>query len=169
MRTLKKDLSALVGRPCGSWQIPYWYCVHPGFKAVCHYRFANRLWHKGLRFVANLVKCRSIRLTGAEILPSALIAEGFVITHPVGLVIGARAVIGKGCKIMQGVTIGERISSKTTNDYPRIGNDVVICAGAAILGGINIGDAVVVGAHAVVLSDVPSGLTVVGAPARPVI
>lgn len=166
MKKLQKDLSALVGRPCESWRIPYWYLVHPGFKAVCHYRLANWLWHKGLRFVANLVKCRSLRLTAAEILPSAEIAEGLVITHPVGLVIGARAVIGKGCRIMQGVTIGERISSKTTNEYPRVGDNVVICAGAAILGGIQVGDAVVVGAHAVVLADVPAGLTVVGAPAR---
>jgi serine O-acetyltransferase len=83
-----------------------------------------------------------------------------------GIVIGKGAVIGDDVRIMQGVTLGERMSSQGRGGYPTIGNGVLLCAGAVVLGEVTVGDSAVVGANAVVLDDVATGETVVGSPAR---
>lgn len=105
-------------------------------------------------------------LIGVDIHPDAKIAGGFVMPHPLGVVIHKSAVIGTNCMLMQQVTIGQ-----TANDcdVPILGDNVYVGAGAKIIGKVNIGDGVSVGANAVVVSDVPAGATAVGIPARIII
>jgi serine O-acetyltransferase len=99
-----------------------------------------------------------------DILPRATIGGGCIVAHGVGLVIGGGTVIGEDCTLLHGVTLGEVRFDEL--DCPRIGNRVTIGAGAKVLGGITVGDDAVVGAGAVVLSDVPPGAVVAGVPAR---
>jgi serine O-acetyltransferase len=99
-----------------------------------------------------------------DILPGADIGGGCVIAHGVGIVIGGYSVIGEDCTILQGVTLGEVRFDST--DYPRVGDRVILGAGAKLLGGITVGDDAVVGAGSVVLEDVPAGGVAVGVPAR---
>jgi serine O-acetyltransferase len=105
-----------------------------------------------------------LNLHGIDILPGAVIGDGLRIDHPVGIVIGAGAKIGRGCIVLQNVTIGTRYLDSTdyNNEFPVIGNNVTIGAGAVILGGVLIGDDCTVGANSVILADVPKGSTVIG-------
>ena len=104
--------------------------------------------------------------TGAEIRPECGIGPGLLIQHPSGIVIGSGVVIGARCTLLQNVTLGEKYSHLGGHHYPRLGNNVTVCAGAVVLGSVVLGDDAVIGANSVVLSDVPSGTTAIGAPAR---
>lgn len=104
---------------------------------------------------------------GVYISPNAIIGDGIKFPHPVGIVIGTGAIIGKNVMIFQNVTLGgARIGDYRENNYPTIGNNVVIFAGAVIVGKVSIGDNATIGANAVVLSDVPAGATCVGVPGK---
>jgi serine O-acetyltransferase len=113
---------------------------------------------------AYLVHRLNLNLHGIDILPGAVIGEGLRIDHPVGIVIGAGAKIGSGCILLQNVTIGTRyIDSKDyDNQFPVIGNNVTISAGAVILGGVVVGNNSTVGANSVVLADIQEDSTVTG-------
>jgi serine O-acetyltransferase len=137
-----------------------------GYHAVLIYRFANWLYVKRIPALPQLLTSMALCLTGAEISPQARIGAGLVIKHPGGIVVGAGAIIGCECTILQNATVGEKLDGGGDHSYPTIGNRVTICAGAVILGGVTIGDGATIGANAVVLDDVPPGTTAVGAPAR---
>jgi serine O-acetyltransferase len=109
-----------------------------------------------------------MNLHAIDILPGASIGDGLRIDHPVGIVIGAGVKMGSGCVLLQNVTIGTRyIDSADYNDeFPVIGNNVTIGAGAVILGGVHLGDNCTIGANSVILVDVPKGSTVVGVHTR---
>jgi serine O-acetyltransferase len=142
------------------------YFSHRGFRAVVYYRLARYLMLKRIRYIPALIKARCISITGAEIACEADIGPGLVLTHPVGVVVGSRVTIGENCTIMQGVNLGEKWADRSGKQVPTIGNDVILSAGCKVLGGVEIGDRVTVGANAVVMESVPSDQVVGGIPAH---
>mgnify|MGYP001088544946 CR=1 FL=1 len=138
---------------------------YPGFHAVLLHRLNHWLWNHRLRWLARFLGMIARWLTGIEIHPGARIGRRFFIDHGMGVVIGETAEIGDDCTIYHGVTLGGT-SWSPGKRHPTLGNDVVVGAGAKILGPIKIGDHARVGSNAVVLKEVPPGATVVGIPAR---
>jgi len=138
---------------------------YPGIQAVLIYRVAHFLWKLGLPFVPRYLSNLAAQITGIDIHPCAKIGSDFFIDHGKGVVIGETAVIGDNVTIYQGVSLGG-VSLERKKRHPTIGNNVVIGAGAKILGPITIGDNVKIGANSVVINDVPSNSVVVGVPGR---
>ncbi|MDO8684036.1 MAG: serine O-acetyltransferase [Armatimonadota bacterium] len=146
--------------------------TYAGLWAIFYHRIAHRLWRAkyapGSKFFARVISQWSRFLTGIEIHPGANIGKGFFIDHGMGVVIGETAEIGEDVLMYHGVTLGG-VSLEKRKRHPTIGSNVVIAAGAKILGAITIGDRSKVGANAVVLKDVPPDSTVVGIPGRVVV
>ena len=139
--------------------------AYPGLHALTAHRFNHWLWSHGLKWLARVLSHLSRWLTGIEIHPGAQIGRRFFIDHGMGVVIGETTIIGDDCTLYHGVTLGGT-SWSAGKRHPTLGNDVVVGAGAKILGPIDIGDDSRVGSNAVVLKDVPAGATVVGIPGR---
>ncbi|MCM1188264.1 MAG: serine O-acetyltransferase [bacterium] len=139
--------------------------LYPSFKVMMHYRVAHRLYEKGHYFWARWVSQRAVRRTGIEIHPGAKIGKGFFIDHGNGVIIGETAVIGDNVTLYQGVTLGGT-GKEHGKRHPTVGNNVMISAGAKVLGSFRIGDNSKIGAGSVVLSEVPPCSTVVGVPGR---
>lgn len=139
--------------------------TYPGLHAVWSHRIAHFLWGLRLKLLARLLSQLTRWLTGIEIHPGATIGERFFIDHGMGVVIGETAEIGADCTLYHGVTLGGTSWEKTKR-HPTLGNNVVVGAGAKILGPILIGDNARVGSNSVVVKDVPAGATVVGIPGR---
>lgn len=139
--------------------------LYPSFKAMLHYRLAHRLYLGGHYFWARYVSQRGVRKTGIEIHPGAQIGSGFFIDHGNGVIIGETTIIGDNVTLYQGVTLGGT-GKEHGKRHPTIGSNVMIGAGAKVLGSCTIGDNVKIGAGSVVLTDVPEGCTVVGVPGR---
>jgi serine O-acetyltransferase len=139
--------------------------AYPGLHAVLFHRINHALWNRGFKWLARLGSHIARWLTGIEIHPGARIGRRFFIDHGMGVVIGETAEIGDDCTLYHGVTLGGTSWNKGKR-HPTLGNDVVVGAGAKILGPIRIGDGVRVGSNAVVLKDIPPGSTVVGIPGR---
>lgn len=140
--------------------------VLSGLHAVWWYRLTNTLWRHRLPFVARLLSQIVRWWTLIEIHPGARIGDRLFIDHGAGVVIGETAIIGDDCLFYHGVTLGGQGDVRGDRRHPKIGNNVVIGAGAVILGPITIGDNAKIGAGAVVLTDVPAGRTAVGVPAK---
>jgi serine O-acetyltransferase len=138
---------------------------YPGFKALYHHRFTHKLWEKGWKRLARRLSEYWKHKTGIEIHPGAKIGPGVFIDHGSGVVIGETSEIGEGCVLYQGVTLGG-IGKKRQKRHPTLGKNVVVGAGAKLLGNIKIGDNAKIGAGSVVVKDVPSSSTVVGVPGR---
>ena len=139
--------------------------LYPGLKAVRMHRRANWFYHRGAKFIARWISQRATRKTGIEIHPAATIGKRLFIDHGTGVVIGETAEIGDDVLIYQGVTLGGT-GKDTGKRHPTIGNNVMISAGAKVLGPFKVGDNSRVAAGAVVLEEVPPNSTVVGVPAR---
>ncbi|MFH1128088.1 MAG: serine O-acetyltransferase EpsC [Candidatus Omnitrophota bacterium] len=139
--------------------------LYQGLHALVSYRAAHFLYNMHLFFIARLVSQLSRFLTGIEIHPGAKIGKSLFIDHGMGVVIGETAIIGDNVLLYQGVTLGGTGLVKGKR-HPTVGNNVVIGAGAKILGNITIGDSAYIGANAVVIKDVPANSTVVGVPGR---
>jgi len=139
--------------------------TYPGFHAVLAHRLSHRLAANGLPWLARIISNIARWFTGIEIHPGAKIGRRFFIDHGMGVVIGETAEIGDDCTLYHGVTLGGTTWEKGKR-HPTLGNDVVIGAGAKVLGPIHIGDDVRIGSNAVVVKDVPPGATVVGVPGR---
>jgi len=167
-RTLSNDYERAAGKVFTITGFASYYFRKLGFRAAVWYRIANCLHGTRLTALSTVIMVRTWSKTGAEISPGATIGPGFVLAHPVGVVIGHRAVIGSNCTILQGVTIGENYPKDPEHRYPVIGDQVTICAGAKILGDITIGSNTIVGANAVVKDSMPMDSVVVGVPARAV-
>jgi len=140
---------------------------YPGVHAVLWHRVASALWQRRLFLLGRLVSNIGRWLTGIEIHPGAQIGRRVIIDHGMGVVIGETAVLGDDVYLYHQVTLGGT-SSQRGKRHPTVGRNVIIGAGAKILGDILIGDDARVGANAVVVQDVAAGATVVGIPARPV-
>lgn len=139
--------------------------LYQGLHALASYRVAHFLYGMHFFFIARLISQLSRFLTGIEIHPGAKIGKSLFIDHGMGVVIGETAIIGDNVLLYQGVTLGGTGLIKGRR-HPTIGNNVVIGAGAKILGNISIGDNAYIGANAVVIKDVPANSTVVGVPGR---
>ncbi|MCP6758546.1 MAG: serine O-acetyltransferase [Fischerella sp. CENA71] len=138
---------------------------YPGFHALCLHRLAHWLHRHHIAFFPRLISHVGRLLTGIEIHPGAEIGKGVFIDHGMGVVIGETAIVGDYSLIYQGVTLGGT-GKQTGKRHPTLGENVVVGAGAKVLGNIDIGDRVRIGAGSVVLRDVPNDCTVVGIPGR---
>jgi serine O-acetyltransferase len=139
--------------------------TYSGLHAILFYRIANLLWASKVPLLPRFISQLARFLTGIEIHPGAKIGKGLFIDHGMGVVIGETSVIGDTVTLFQGVSLGGTGKEKGKR-HPTLGNNVVVGAGAKILGNITIGDDVNIGANAVVIRDVPSNSTVVGVPGR---
>lgn len=138
---------------------------YPGLQALLFHRLCHWLHNLGIPFIPRLISQFARFLTGIEIHPGALIGKGVFIDHGMGVVIGETAIIGDYALIYQGVTLGGT-GKECGKRHPTLGENVVVGAGAKVLGNIQIGNNVRIGAGSVVLRDVPSDCTVVGIPGR---
>ena len=139
--------------------------LYPCIHALIAYRCSHFFYKHKRFFIARLISQVSRFFTGIEIHPGATIGKGLVIDHGMGVVIGETAEIGDNVLLYHGVTLGGTGKDKGKR-HPTIGNNVIIGCGAKVLGPITIGDGAKIGANAVVLKDVPTGVTAVGKPAR---
>jgi len=138
---------------------------YPGFHALLMHRLAHALWDMRLRWLARLTSHLGRWLTGIEIHPGAQIGRRFFIDHGMGVVIGETSEIGDDCTLYHGVTLGGTSWNKGKR-HPTLGDNVVVGAGAKILGPITIGAGARIGSNAVVVKSVPPGATAIGIPAR---
>ncbi|MGY1844773.1 serine O-acetyltransferase [Modestobacter sp. SYSU DS0875] len=139
--------------------------LNRGFHALVVHRVAAALANRRMTFLAFLLVRAVQVLYGIDIDYRAQVAPGVVIRHGMGLVVGKGSQVGSGTLLFHGVTMGYT-GTGSRPGYPQVGNDVIIGAGAVLLGGIHVGSGARVGANAVVLEDVPEGATAVGNPAR---
>ena len=139
---------------------------YPGLHAIVLHRFSHTCWNLGFKWIARFISNFSRWFTGIEIHPAAFIGERVFFDHAMGVVVGETAQIGDGCTIYQGVTLGGTSLYKGVKRHPTLGRDVVVGAGAKVLGGFTVGDGARIGSNAVVVKPVPAGATAVGNPAR---
>ena len=139
--------------------------LYPSFKVMLHYRVAHKLYRSGHFFLARWISQRAVRKTGIEIHPGAVIGENFFIDHGNGVIIGETAVVGNNVTLYQGVTLGGT-GKEHGKRHPTIGDNVMISAGAKILGSFKVGENSKIGAGSVVIEEVPPNCTVVGVPGR---
>lgn len=161
----RADLAAVYDRDpaCSRYIEPFLY--FKGFHALVTHRFAHELWKAGRRDFALYLQSQSSRIFAVDINPAAKIGRGIMLDHGTALVIGETATVGDNCSILQGVTLGG--TGKETGDrHPKIGSNVLIGAGAKVLGNIRVGNCSRIAAGSVVLSEVPAEVTVAGVPAR---
>ena len=139
---------------------------YPGLHAVVLHRRAHWCWTHDFKWLGRFISHLTRGLTGIEIHPGAKIGERVFFDHAMGVVVGETAEIGDGCTIYQGVTLGGTALYKGAKRHPTLGKNVVVGAGAQVLGGFTIGDGARIGSNAVVVKPVPAGATAVGNPAR---
>jgi serine O-acetyltransferase len=165
LMTLRRDLQAIFERDPAARSIWEVLTTYPGWHALWFYRLAHLLWRCRLRWLGRLVSHIGRTLTGVEIHPGATIGPGAFIDHGMGVVIGETAEVGPNVTLYHGVTLGGT-SWKKGKRHPTLEEDVVVGAGAKILGPIRIGARTRIGANAVVVKDVPPDSVVVGIPGR---
>ena len=141
------------------------FLLYPGVHAIAAHRVAHKLHKKGHTFTARAISQAARFFTGIEIHPGATIGKGLMIDHGMGVVIGETAEIGNDCTIYQGVTLGGT-GKDLGKRHPTLGNNVMVGAGAKVLGPMTIGDNSKVAANAVVLAEIPENSTAVGIPAK---
>jgi serine O-acetyltransferase len=171
-RTIKREINNIKAKdPACNHCLGIW-LYYPGFQAIVAHRFIHWLWHLELgfltsisKFVARFLEYLVRIITHIEIHPGAKIGNNCFIDHGSGVVIGETTIIGDDVTIYQGVTLGG-VSTKKAKRHPTLGSNIIVGAGAKVLGNIVIGDYVQIGANSVVLKDVPSKSTVVGIPGR---
>ena len=144
---------------------PWEVLLYPSFRVMLQYRRAHKLYEKGHYFLARLISQRAARKTGIEIHPGAKIGKGLFIDHGSGVIIGETTVIGDNVTLYQGVTLGGT-GKETGKRHPTLEDNVMVSAGAKLLGSFTVGENSKIGAGAVVLQEVPPNCTVVGIPGR---
>ncbi|MDD2545742.1 MAG: serine O-acetyltransferase [Burkholderiaceae bacterium] len=163
---LRSDVQCILDRDPAArtaWEV---LTCYPGLHALVLHRRAHWCWTHGFKWLARFISHTTRWLTGIEIHPGARIAACVFIDHGMGVVIGETAEIGPGCTIYHGVTLGGTSLYKGTKRHPTLGSNVVVGAGAQVLGGFTVGDGAKIGSNAVVTKPVPPGATAVGNPAR---
>ena len=164
-RQLKQDLDSIMERDPAARSRFEVFFLYSGFKAVRSYRKANWFYRHNMKFIARWISQRARHKTGIEIHPGAKIGKGLFIDHGMGGVIGETTEIGDNCTIYQNVTLGGT-GKDHGKRHPTLGNDVMIGAGAKVLGPFRVGNGARVASGAVVLDAVPDNATAVGVPAR---
>ncbi len=163
--SLKADFNIIFERdPAARNWLEIIFC-YPGLQALILHRFSHFLYQLRIPFIPRLLSHLGRFITGIEIHPGATIGKGVFIDHGMGVVIGETAILGDYCLIYQGVTLGGT-GKESGKRHPTLGENVVVGAGAKVLGNIEIGDDVRIGAGSVVLRNVPAECTVVGIPGR---
>ena len=165
LKSLREYLTSVFLRDPAARSVFELLTVYPGVHALAFHRLSHRLWNWHLRWLARFLALAARWLTGIEIHPGAKIGRRFFIDHGMGVVIGETAEIGHDCTLYHGVTLGGT-TWRQGKRHPTLGNNVVVGAGAKILGPITVGDNARVGSNSVVVKDVPAGATVVGIPGR---
>src|SRR5713226_7108797 len=162
---MKRDIRAALERdPAARSALEVALC-YPGVHAIWIHRVAHGLWTTGWRVMARFVSHVGRFMTGIEIHPAARLGEGLFIDHGMGVVIGETAEVGENVTILHGVTLGGT-SLKREKRHPTLGDNVVVGAGAKIIGALKIGDGSRIGAGSVVVREVPTNSVVVGVPGR---
>ncbi len=165
IQSIRRDIETVYARDPAAISTIEILLAYPGFHARQFHRLAHTLHNWKVPVFPRLISHLSRFLTGIEIHPGATIGEGFFIDHGMGVVIGETAEIGDNVMLYQGVTLGGTSTQKTKR-HPTLGNNVVVGAGAHIIGAITIGDNVRIGSGSVVVKPVPPNSTVVGVPGR---
>jgi len=163
---LRSDVQCILDRDPAArttWEV---LTCYPGLHALVLHRRAHWFWIHDFKWLGRFVSHIGRWLTGIEIHPGAKIGQRVFFDHAMGVVVGETAEIGDGCTIYQGVTLGGTSLYKGAKRHPTLGRDVVVGAGAKVLGGFTVGDGAKVGSNAVVTKPVPAGATAVGNPAR---
>ena len=163
---LRSDIQCILDRDPAArstWEV---ITCYPGLHALILHRRAHWCWQHGLKWLGRFISHIARFLTEIEIHPGARIGERVFFDHAMGVVVGETAEIGDGCTIYQGVTLGGTALYKGAKRHPTLGRNVVVGAGAQVLGGFTVGDGAKVGSNAVVTKPVPAGATAVGNPAR---
>jgi serine O-acetyltransferase len=163
---IRSDIQCILDRDPAArstWEV---LTCYPGLHAVVLHRLAHACWTHGFKWVGRFISHVARWFTGIEIHPGARIGQRVFFDHAMGVVVGETAEIGDGCTIYQGVTLGGTSLYKGTKRHPTLGKDVVVSAGAKVLGGFLVGDGAKIGSNAVVIKPVPAGATAVGIPAR---
>jgi serine O-acetyltransferase len=163
---LRSDIQCILDRDPAArstWEV---ITCYPGLHALILHRRAHWCWQHDLKWLGRFISHIARFLTGIEIHPGARIGERVFFDHAMGGVVGETAEIGDGCTIYQGVTLGGTALYKGAKRHPKLGRNVVVGAGAQVLGGFTVGDGAKVGSNAVVTKPVPAGATAVGNPAR---
>lgn len=164
-KSLAEDIDAIMVRdPAARSRLEVVLC-YPGFHARVFHRLSHRLWDNGFHLLARFLSHLGRLFTGVEIHPGAKLGRRLFIDHGMGIVIGETAEIGDDVTLYQGVTLGGT-SQERGKRHPTLGNGVIVGSGAQILGPIQIGNGARIGANAVVVKEVPEGVTMVGIPAR---
>lgn len=164
---LKEDISVVFDRDPAARHALEVLTTYPGVHAILFHRLSSACWRIGLKWLARFVSHFARWITGIEIHPGATIGRRFFIDHGMGVVIGETAEIGDDCTLYHGVTLGGTSWNKGKR-HPTLGNNVVIGAGAKVLGPITVAENARIGSNSVVVKDVETGNTVVGIPAHPV-
>ncbi len=163
---LRSDIQCILERDPAArsfWEV---LTCYPGLHALVLHRRAHWCWTHDLKWLGRFISHFGRWLTGIEIHPGAKIGERVFIDHGMGVVIGETAEVGDGCTIYHGVTLGGTSLYKGAKRHPTLGRNVVVSAGAKVLGGFEVGDGAKIGSNAVVIKPVPAGATAVGIPAR---
>ncbi|NSW89766.1 MAG: serine O-acetyltransferase [Firmicutes bacterium] len=167
LKDLLEDAKSIAKRDPAAKSVVEVILLYSGFHSIVFHRIAHWFYKKKLFFVARAISQLNRFITGIEIHPGAKIGKGLFIDHGMGVVIGETAEIGDNCTIYHGVTLGGTGKEKGKR-HPTIGNNVLISAGAKVLGPFKVGDNSKIGANAVVLCEVEPNTTVVGVPGRTV-
>ena len=165
VKTIQYDVQAVKDRDPAARNSAEVLLLYSGVHALMAYRVAHKLYEKKYYFPARALSQFARHLTGVEIHPGAQIGKGLVIDHGMGVVIGETTIIGDNCTLYQGVTLGGT-GKDVGKRHPTLGNDVMVGAGAKILGPFKIGDNSKIAANAVVLAEIPENCTAVGIPAK---
>ena len=163
---LRSDIACILDRDPAArttWEV---LTCYPGLHALVLHRRAHWCWNNGFKWLGRFISHISRGLTGIEIHPGAKIGTCVFFDHGMGVVVGETAEIGDGCTIYHGVTLGGTSLYKGAKRHPTLGKNVVVSAGAKVLGGFLVGDGAKIGSNAVVIKPVPAGATAVGIPAR---
>ena len=163
---LRSDIQCILDRDPAArstWEV---LTCYPGLHAVVLHRRAHWCWTHGFKWLGRFISHLARFATGIEIHPGAKLGERVFFDHAMGVVVGETAEIGDGCTIYQGVTLGGTSLYKGAKRHPTLGKNVVVSAGAKVLGGFEVGDGAKIGSNAVVIKPVPAGATAVGIPAR---
>lgn len=164
IKYIKEEINVITERDPAiktSWEV----ILYPSFKAILNYRVANKLYKNGHYFLARWISQRAARKTGIEIHPGATIGKGLFIDHGSGVIIGETTIIGDNVTLYQGVTLGGT-GKETGKRHPTLKDNVMVSAGAKVIGSFTVGENSKIGAGSVVLEEVPPNCTVVGVPGR---
>jgi serine O-acetyltransferase len=162
---IRRDVRAVLERDPAARSTFEVVLCYPGVHALAFHRIAHAIWRRGWRIPARFLSQVARVLTGIEIHPAAKIGSGLFIDHGMGVVIGETAEVGENVTLLQGVTLGGT-SLKREKRHPTLGDNVVVGAGAKIIGAFKIGDGSRIGAGSVVVREVPTNSVVVGVPGR---